>query len=1499
MSSINTLNIQTEHDFGFCPVGEIASFEIIIKNVTKEETEFVWLFKEPFKINPSHGIIGGKKQTTVILTFLPTSATRYDGTLICRYGKNLLESSNLQVIGIAKVPHISLSIENIDFGRVPSGTKASQTLTVHNSAPVPATVSIIPDHPLFQIQPTQVNLKPKGTETVKVTFQPTNYDFYAFSNIRFYTAGGNSAYMRCSAYVTGPKVSIDHTYLSLGNIQLKSTSSNIFNIQNHSDRKVFFEFMIEPTSVFSFDPNQGILAPNYSKSIRVTFKPEHPISYYRRVILLIHQHHPIAIDLFGSAFDTFNIPPKIKSSHIENYRRITADGNFHKPPHYHTKVSDPVLPTIDFVSNDLRRNNCIINSGVHLFDELFSHHDLISLSSSHFEFGGCQRDISPDKKVLTIKNNTDGPLMIYWQTNSDGFVTIEPQNLEVLKKQSVDFQVKFNPKLEFQFMGSYLEGFAQFKEMRNKNIVETPTLPFLLLPFVDGHTMDDVTSFIPTMFTSHKNLHFAGAIAGDVNYQTFFVENRGDCAFKFDIQLDEAQNPDKGSVKPSAAAFSIFPQVGTILKGSFQIFVVRFSPSQRGHFHARLFAIINDSPTNSFSVMLKGDASLPAVSFSVTGTLFLHPVSLGSISTQTIKITNDSSVPMKLEWKIPSVYSNLLIVKPQTAEIKSQEIIDCLWEFHPDSVGEFKVEVVCNVQAISNSSHSFIAKELLPFIIGPNSFMNDQTLFSSLRTIQHYPLTVSTLVTDCIVNSKPSSIDFGFVRINSDAISTLSISNHSDSQMHFLLQSSSSQKLLQFSPSDDVLPPRSSREVEVHFTPKNPGEVQDSILCSLLNESIYQQEGFDKKSFEKMVVKSSASEICTISGIGCFPHLSIVDVFSPKYSRSNIWQNASVNFINSELNLLGCNSLTDDLKSFVIDFGFDTVESDPTTIHLRFQNVGHIAFNFSINFPNDVSIDPEYWALPDEIDPNQLKQDQIMQAKLFKVSEKKFHLESGESCDVCFTYSHKFIESHQLPVVLSVQNGRIIRLILKGTTLDPSIPYIVNYKPIFELQSVPIGSLEPPIQLMHIFNASLIDADFRIDLTQVQELNEINHNFDIFRCLTPIGTLKPRSQNAIHWIFKPLEAIEYEVSILCIVSNGNSFTVTLKGRGIHPNYEEYEIYWPKSPPRSLIIDSVSNIKISEQYLMFGDLPVFTNTDRVVFIENNGSKTLNFESNYISDIVKISPRNWVINPGEKQKFTISISTPSNPIIFEGSIPIIYYEPHELTEEEVLERSVEAEKDQIIAADPPIGTSILRSSRIGILKKLRDKPEEWKSVGERTLEQSQKSKQVTSRLFSTHIGKRIDNNIINRDLNNNIKNSQIQFIDIAFNSISKNDYRDKNDSLDIFYFNAQNSFNSNWSGQHKEEISDILINLLNEALSDNQVEKLSLNNAKIRKSIIPLFSQLFNKEINFNNEIVNPLDIRYLDDIYKILKEIIEEIIDEAVKNEFLLDKEIIHISGYKK
>jgi UDP-N-acetylmuramoyl-tripeptide--D-alanyl-D-alanine ligase len=76
--------------------------------------------------------------------------------------------------------------------------------------------------------------------------------------------------------------------------------------------------------------------------------------------------------------------------------------------------------------------------------------------------------------------------------------------------------------------------------------------------------------------------------------------------------------------------------------------------------------------------------------------------------------------------------------------------------------------------------------------------------------------------------------------------------------------------------------------------------------------------------------------------------------------------------------------------------------------------------------------------------------------------------------------------------------------------------------------------------------------------------------------LNPIGVIKSRSDGYIQIVFKPLEAIDYEVSALFLVNGGNNFPFSLSGRGIHTGYDECDVVWPIFPPTCLGIHNVYN-----------------------------------------------------------------------------------------------------------------------------------------------------------------------------------------------------------------------------------------------------------------------------------------------------------------------------------
>jgi hypothetical protein len=458
--------------------------------------------------------------------------------------------------------------------------------------------------------------------------------------------------------------------------------------------------------------------------------------------------------------------------------------------------------------------------------------------------------------------------------------------------------------------------------------------------------------------------------------------------------------------------------------------------------------------------------------------------------------------------------------------------------------------------------------------------------------------------------------------------------------------------------------------------------------------------------------------------------------------------------------------------------------------------------------------------------------------------------------------------------------------------LNPTVPHLVPDTTQVRLQPVPIGAIDPPIQILRVFNASSADAEYRIDLTQVQEVAETNHNFDIFRALNPTGVIRARSDGYFRFVFKPLEAIEYEVSILCLVATGNNFTFTLSGRGVHTDHDECELSWPIFPPKSLGITNASMLTLSEQFLDFGDIPVLVRLDRMLFMNNISDRTLLFEVELPCDAFRIEPRQGEIAPHSQVRLLLTIDGPESPTIMQMIIPIVFQEPVVNTSRSRSTQVVDND-EEILAADPPIDRTI-QAKRIAALKKLRQREENWKSVGERTLEASTRAKPTTNNdnLFSTHIGQRGPAGGGPR------QSIYRQLLDIVVNVMSREEYRDVYGSIDTYVFEAQNPTTVEFELRQKEEIAEILGSLVDRVISDEQEKRLSLRDAKLRHEHVPLFQQLYKNDPVIEVEHQEVPNARKVDQIQEFLHSVIDDIIIEANAGTFPLMKDIIHVSGFR-
>ena len=94
-----------------------------------------------------------------------------------------------------------------------------------------------------------------------------------------------------------------------------------------------FQFDIDCSeSVFKFERTTGLLKANTQQTIILTFVPQHPINYHRRVTCMIHNQGPLFLDLLGTCHSELVKPAVLLARHLDNYKTHVERGFSVYPP---------------------------------------------------------------------------------------------------------------------------------------------------------------------------------------------------------------------------------------------------------------------------------------------------------------------------------------------------------------------------------------------------------------------------------------------------------------------------------------------------------------------------------------------------------------------------------------------------------------------------------------------------------------------------------------------------------------------------------------------------------------------------------------------------------------------------------------------------------------------------------------------------------------------------------------------------------------------------------------------------------------------------------------------------------------------------------------------------------------------------------------------------------------------------------------------------------------
>lgn len=264
-------------DFGGIFVSNSASLPLTISNSGNSALTFTDIqLPAGYTVDTSEGVLGPGAGTTVTVTFSPTNASAYDGTLTVNSDATS-GSNTVNVIGHgALIPtrYISLS-GDLNFGVVTVNTAAQLTLVITNSGNADLTFTNIEVPAGFAVNLTSGVLAAGTTTNVTVTFSPTTTNAYggpitidsdAMSGTNMVNASGTG-----TAAIVPTRIIVLSGNLNFGDVAVGSSPQLMLTISNAGNSTMTVSSITFPngfSGAFS-----GAIASGASTNVMVTFTP--------------------------------------------------------------------------------------------------------------------------------------------------------------------------------------------------------------------------------------------------------------------------------------------------------------------------------------------------------------------------------------------------------------------------------------------------------------------------------------------------------------------------------------------------------------------------------------------------------------------------------------------------------------------------------------------------------------------------------------------------------------------------------------------------------------------------------------------------------------------------------------------------------------------------------------------------------------------------------------------------------------------------------------------------------------------------------------------------------------------------------------------------------------------------------------------------------------------------------------------------------------------------
>ncbi|KAK2956099.1 putative Cilia- and flagella-associated protein 65 [Blattamonas nauphoetae] len=540
------------------------------------------------------------------------------------------------------------------------------------------------------------------------------------------------------------------------------------------------------------------------------------------------------------------------------------------------------------------------------------------------------------------------------------------------------------------------------------------------------------------------------------------------------------------------------------------------------------------------------------------------------------------------------------------------------------------------------------------------------------------------------IRFEPAEVDYGIQMTGSSTEKTIVLINDSSADINYKLnvtwhaEASTADELddhdrhiageappiLRVEPDRGIIPARSHDRIRVFFRPALRTLYTCSIKCELDREGVFMQmQSVNSNKPDEMSINNP---VCIASGLGILPSIAIVDAYKPNAPKSNVWQELSLDMLNSAFGreltpadekfnaydgLLYTEeglTLLRQLLHIPFFLGSSPINQKSSRVFLRIQNNGRLPMDWRIRDPSNFDVRADHWVEERELATPQSLFSQDMttivgstgggtasrQAEMtgggdnsgdggsgsrkgeaqtaVTIEPMEGHLNVGEEGVVCFTCQHSSVGVHTANFIWQLLGGgKQIVLQIVGVTVRADEPFITfqNGTPNCNLGKLIVGDENPPVHSLVLHNTAYGGTDFHMDTRQIERLNASHYEFPVFEASHSRGFMDGNTKTVIKWRFRPLEEDVLSMRIpFTIGQELNGIYTNLTAQAFIPTEDRvpYPLNNKNSKPAPLAPLPGVKCVASHEFLTFGSLPTHSVERRMLTLLNVWHSPLRFQ-----------------------------------------------------------------------------------------------------------------------------------------------------------------------------------------------------------------------------------------------------------------------------------------------